>query len=401
MGFFSRFSKKPPPPTPEATEDDAPEIPSAVARLALLGHEGGPSADEAAALFASLRTSPDEGRAVQVLVDQAERIQIPDAVAIPLCSALSDRGRPEVALRILERSTSSSALVLRADLASFLGDVPLALSLIERVLLRNIDEPGAKERLARWRAEIGLAAPKKAVHAGATVVTRDTDAPFELIREIARGGAGAVYEAIDRELDRHVALKIYHDSQSDRAQLAHEAKVATQMAGRGVIRVFDVDLEHGWLALEWAENRALRDAIHAKQIALLSPLERWALPLAETLGRIHREAWVHYDLKPANVLFSRDARPILTDFGIARPVGAEGGPGSLGYVSPERLKGARASTKDDIFGFGRIVEDVADALGSEIPSGWRALASVCTGPEAHRPTDGNALVTRIKVEIGQ
>lgn len=351
-------------------------------------------------MFASLRSTPEEGRAVHLLVEASERMQLPDALAIALSGTLSDRGQPEIALRILERSASSTALVLRADLASYLGDIPLALSLIERVLLRNIDEPGAKERLARWRDQIGLVAPKKAVHAGATVVTRDTDAPFELIREIARGGAGAVYEAVDRELDRHVALKIYHDSQGDRAQLAHEAKVATQLAGRGVVRVFDVDLEHGWLALEWADKLSLRDAIRTKNATLLLPIERWALPLAETLGRIHREGWVHYDFKPANVLFARDARPLLTDFGIARTLGSAGGPGSLGYVAPERLRGAAASAKDDVFGFGRLLEDVIDALGDTVPSGWRSLASACTGPEAHRPGDGSALVTRIKVEIG-
>ena len=93
---------------------------------------------------------------------------------------------------------------------------------------------GAGSGGGAWVAEIPLSldvgravVEHKAV---ATVVTREPDAPFDLLREVGRGGGAAVYEAVDRELGRHVALKVYHQPERDRDQLAHEARVA---AGRG------------------------------------------------------------------------------------------------------------------------------------------------------------------------
>ena len=80
---------------------------------------------------------------------------------------------------------------------------------------------------------------------------------------MARGGAGAVYEAEDRELGRKVALKVYHHIERDRGQLAHEARVAAALAGPGVVRVLDADPAHGWLALEWAPLGAIRDHVRA------------------------------------------------------------------------------------------------------------------------------------------
>ena len=136
------------------------------------------------------------------------------------------------------------------------------------------------------------------------------------------------------------------------------------------------------------------------------PIEAWALPLAEALARVHAAHWVHHDVKPANVLFASIDRPVLTDFGTARRVGEPAPPGSLGYVSPERLAGRPSDPRDDVFGLGRVLEDALDALAAPVTFGepsaafarWRALASACTGPDPSRPDDARALVTRIKVE---
>jgi serine/threonine-protein kinase len=71
----------------------------------------------------------------------------------------------------------------------------------------------------------------------------------------------------------------------------------------------------------------------------------------------------------------------------------------MGYVSPERLKGRASDPKDDIYGFGRLLEDVLDALGD--PSAverWRPIAAACVGPDGQRPSDARALATRLRVE---
>jgi serine/threonine-protein kinase len=71
----------------------------------------------------------------------------------------------------------------------------------------------------------------------------------------------------------------------------------------------------------------------------------------------------------------------------------------MGYVSPERLKGRVSDARDDIYGFGRLLEDVLDAIAdSAITERWRPIASACVGPDAQRPSDGRALATRLRVE---
>jgi serine/threonine-protein kinase len=71
----------------------------------------------------------------------------------------------------------------------------------------------------------------------------------------------------------------------------------------------------------------------------------------------------------------------------------------MGYVSPERLKGRASDPRDDVYGFGRLLEDVLDAIGDPATSErWRPIASACVGPDAQRPNDARALATRLRVE---
>lgn len=408
MGFFDRFRRapEPPPATPTANERPAtppappPELPKELARLAKTGREGGPSADEVVAILRSLRASPLEGRALDVLLSATRGRDLPDAIALTTAAMLVDRGERPLALRVLASVLHPSGLLMRADLSAETGDVPTALACVERVLLKDLDHPGAKERHARYRAELGLAGPQKTATAGATMVAREADAPFELLREVARGGAGAVYEAVDRELSRRVALKVYHHPERDEAQLLHEARVATSLEGAGVVRVYDVDPEHGWLALSWARLGSFREHVRAKDRAVLLPIERWLFPLASTLARVHAAGWVHHDVKPANVLLSELEQPVLTDFGIARRIGEPSPPGSLGYVSPERLAGRASDPRDDVYGLGRMLEDVIEAVGPVADAvRFRPFASACTGPDAERPSDARALYTRLRVEL--
>ncbi len=396
------FDVHDPPPVAEAAPVAAPAaVPTDVARLACVGKPDGPSIDEALVLLAGLRRTSHEARALNVLVMLSANTALPEPLAIAGAAALVDRGEAPSALRLLSGMTSPDALLVSADLRAELGEFATALALIERVLLRELDHPGARDRHRRWRAALGLGSAVARGDASApTMVTSEPDAPYVLLREVGRGGAGAVYEAEDRELGRRLALKVYHDPVRNRAQLEHEAKVAVLLAGRGVLRVFDVDPAHGWISLEWAAHGSVRDRLRARDLAPLIPIERWALPLAVTLARIHAAGWVHLDVKPANVLLSAADAPLLADFGTARRAGEPASPGSLGYVSPERLAGRVCRPRDDVYGFGRLLEDVLQqAPSDEIHARWRALASACVAADEDRLTDAREIVTRIQTEL--
>lgn len=402
MSFWDRFRRtEPERPAAVVAVAAEPVTPTELTALLRIGTPDAPSDDEALQAFLAVRGTPLEGRAVEELLRVAEQRKVPDALLLSLGTTLLDRGEPEGARRALALASSLPALVLLADLAEQRGDRHTALSYIERVLLRELDYPGARERHRRWRSELGFEVDEKPVASGATVVAREPDAPFDLIREVGRGGAAAVYQAVDRELGRNVALKVYHHPERDRSQLAHEARVAVHLEGAGIVRVFDLDAESGWIALEWAPAGALRDQIRSHDVGRILPLERWVVSLAQALARVHAAGWVHHDVKPANILLSRAGAAILTDFGTARRVGEPSPPGSLGYISPERMSGRASDPRDDVYGFGRVLEDAIAAVGDERSAlRYRAFAGVCTGPDEGRPADGRALVTRLKVELG-
>lgn len=404
MSLWSRlFGKTEPPPEPAPPFAPAPAPVAAPApapvteldRLLSVGLPGGVSPDEAVEILQRLRSTPEEGRALEELVRATAARALPEPLLFATAAALVDRGEIKAARPILATCNSAAALLLRADLATDAGDLTSALALVERILLRDLDHPGARERHKRLREGLGLALERKPDASTTTVVSAEPDTPYRLLREAARGGAGAVYEAEDRELGRRVGLKVYHEPTRDRTQLLHEAATAVSLGGPGVVRIFDVDPEHGWLALEWVSLGAMRERLRAKDEGSLRPIGRWARSLAAALARVHRAGWVHLDVKPANVLLRAPDDLLLTDFGIARRVGEPSPAGSMGYVSPERMAGRLADPRDDVFGFGRILEDVIDRFERPDDAPWKILAAACTGPDAARPPDADALLALV------
>jgi serine/threonine protein kinase len=135
-----------------------------------------------------------------------------------------------------------------------------------------------------------------------------------------------------------------------------------------VVRIFDVDTARGFIVMEWLAGRALKHWIVRGDQSVLSPIERWFVPLTRALARIHAASVVHGDLKPANVVFRTPEEPVLTDFGLAQDVGAGLPGGSFGYVSPERLERESADPADDVYALGRLLEDALEALARTDPS---------------------------------
>ncbi len=332
------------------------------------------TADEAAVLDAILISLPDEPRA-----DVAGW----DELIMLVADVLVARGDRARACEHLRRARSNAARVLRADLlcdgldgAARPEDLDLALSLLAEVLRDDIDTPGARDRWERLRARLGRGGDIGRAPIGATLLVDGPALPFTLVREVARGGAGVVYEAKSTigVVERVVALKLAHQRASAKTFLAHEARVAARFRGPGIVPILDVDPNEGWLAMGWAAAGSLREHLREGDTNIAREPHRWLRTLVSVLAEIHREGWVHGDLKPANVLFGRDGNPWLGDFALARAVGDPATPGSAGYMSRARMNGAPCHPRDDLYGLGKILEELAVTSGDER---LRALAREC------------------------
>ncbi len=363
-----------------------------IAQLARVGQPGGPDEATANRWLSATLAGPKQRSALQAIAQAMSRGPVPESVRVACAHALVSRGESKDALAFLEGVSDTAALMLKADLLHDEGQIALAVAVIERVLARSIDTPGARERHTRWRSTLAPKVSRQRTQDDVTMaVPSAQQTPFRILREAARGGAGTVYEARDDVIGRPLALKVYHQVAMDRPQIRREAQVAVRLAGLGVVRVYDADFEAGWIALEWLAGGSLREVIRRKSLAELGDPLAFASDLARALARVHAQGWVHADVKPANVLIGASGRPILSDFGIAVGVGEASVGGSAGFLSPERLAGSALSPSDDVYGFGRILEDAA-AEGSAAWAGMRRLAERCMGPVGARPEDGRALL---------
>lgn len=397
-----RISNEEDPPTPPAAASPPPSArasfkadpPRPETRLIRFGEPGGPSEDEVLDVLRRSRGTEDETKTLGAVLSTGERMTEPVRVACAV--VLVARGEEDRALEVLTPCRSPAALMLAADLFAGRGETARALGSVERVLAKDLAAPGAMERHARWSSQLGTTlGPVRRLDEVTMVAATPADTPYRIDREVARGGAGSVYEAYDEILLRKVAFKSYHGGAEDRVAVEREVRLATRFSGPGVIRVFDASPESGWVALEWATQGSLREWVRAHRVDDLFPVVRWALPLVRALARVHAAGYVHADVKPTNVLLNDPSTPLLSDFGIARPVGAKAAGGSAGYVSPERLAGSLAAFEDDVYGFGRTLDDVLSICPERTTAALDRLVSDCLAPVGKRPPDARAVVERL------
>ncbi|MGW4030153.1 protein kinase domain-containing protein [Streptomyces sp. NPDC004838] len=191
---------------------------------------------------------------------------------------------------------------------------------------------------------------------------------YRLGESIGRGGMGKVWRAHDEVLHRVVAVKELtagmFASEADRivlhARTQKEARAAARISHPGVVTVHDV-LEHDarpWIVMQYVDGPSLADA--AKESGRITPLEgaRVGLHVLRALGAAHAAGVLHRDVKPANVLLSRDGRVLITDFGIAAIEGdatiTRTGEivGSIDYLAPERVRGGDPGPASDLWSLG-------------------------------------------------
>lgn len=195
------------------------------------------------------------------------------------------------------------------------------------------------------------------------------DGRYEVMSRIARGGMATVYLAMDRRLDREVAIKVMHAHLAEGgtgaefvARFRREARAAARLTHPGLVSVFDqgVDGETSYLTMEYVEGTNLRRRLGDGAMSVREAFGTLEAIL-DALAAAHRVGLVHRDIKPENVLLAADGRVKVADFGLARAVTEVTATttgtvlGTVAYLAPELVAVGASDTRTDIYAAGILL----------------------------------------------
>ena len=278
--------------------------------------------------------------------------------------------------------------------------------------------------------------------------TGDRVGRFELVRELGAGGFGVVFEAVDSELGRRVALKflrvrLEHSAAPGRfvELMRREAATAARLNHPNIVTLFDVGSWQGlpYLVMELADGETLQQRL-ARGVLSWQEALRLLLAVSEALAHAHRAGVVHRDLKPGNVLVGDGGAAKLLDLGLARVVGAYeelradvpeprtdnpeshtsflSGAGTPGYLAPEQWLRGEQTARVDVWAAGVVLYEaltgalpfgkalpaqaVLAVLPPEVPRPLqRVLEKALASDPAQRYEDGGALLAALQAAQGE
>jgi TolB-like protein/Flp pilus assembly protein TadD len=203
--------------------------------------------------------------------------------------------------------------------------------------------------------------------------------PYEIVSLAGAGGMGEVYKATDTRLDRTVAVKVlpadFAGDASRRSRFEREARAISHLNHPHICALHDVGEQDGvsYLVMEHLEGETLAARL-ARGPLPVEEATRAAIEIAEALDEAHRHRIVHRDLKPENVFLTSEGRVKVLDFGLAREdapavSGADSRTvsrptepgtvlGTVGYMSPEQVRGQPADHRSDIFSLGAVLYEM-------------------------------------------
>ncbi|MGH9192882.1 MAG: serine/threonine-protein kinase [Acidimicrobiales bacterium] len=192
--------------------------------------------------------------------------------------------------------------------------------------------------------------------------SRPTAGDYELERQIGAGASGTVWRARSRgPVARVVALKRLRlgGGSGDLERLRREATLLAELDHPHIVRVLEVlhDVDGIALAMQFAPGGSLDDLLAERGRLAPGQVVAVAAPVAGALASAHRRGIVHGDVKPANVLFTSDGEPLLSDFGVARTLGgvtSDQVSGTAEYMAPELLEGAHPDPRADVYSLGVV-----------------------------------------------
>lgn len=185
---------------------------------------------------------------------------------------------------------------------------------------------------------------------------------YEVLEKTGTGGMSVVYRAKDHKLNRTVAIKVLKQEFSDNANFVSKFRVEAQAAAglmhSNIVNVYDVGEEKGmyYIVMEYVDGITLKKYIEKK--SRLTPKEAISIAIQVSMGlqAAHANHVIHRDIKPQNIMISRDGKVKVTDFGIAKAATSNtitsNVMGSVHYTSPEQARGGYSDERSDIYSLG-------------------------------------------------
>ena len=186
---------------------------------------------------------------------------------------------------------------------------------------------------------------------------------YEIISLVGSGGMADVYNAMDNRLGRQVAIKVlkeeYSSDKNFVMKFRAEAQSAAGLSHPNIVNVYDVGEDEGlhYIVMELVEGITLKKFVERKGKLELKEAVGIAIQIAQGMEAAHANHIIHRDIKPQNIIISKEGKVKVTDFGIAKAatsntIAAGQAVGSVHYISPEQARGGYSDEKSDIYSLG-------------------------------------------------
>lgn len=238
---------------------------------------------------------------------------------------------------------------------------------VERLLQANDCEDGfLEENIAAYASELADAAAPRRI------------GPYRILKEIARGGMGAVYlaERADEHYQAQVAIKLVHAGSISHSQFQlrflRERQILASLRHPNIASLLDGGITEGgipYLVMEYVDGRSVDEYCRRESLSLTERI-RLFQKICLAVQHAHRSLIVHRDIKPSNIMVTAEGEPKLLDFGIAKNLAAPGpalsvaltGPAqrvmTLEYASPEQFRGETVTTATDVYSLGILLYEI-------------------------------------------
>ena len=220
---------------------------------------------------------------------------------------------------------------------------------------------------------------------------------YELEELVGTGGMSRVYRALDRLLERRVALKVLHSHYVDDDEYVErfrrEARAVAQLSHPNIVTVIDRGEDGGrqYIVFEYVDGENLKQLLERTGPLPTRRAVELALEIADALAFAHEHGLVHRDVKPQNVLLNADGNAKVTDFGIARSLDVEHGVtqtgtvlGTSNYLSPEQASGKPTTPATDVYSLGVVLFEL---LTNEVPFPGENFVAVAMKHVNEQPPD--------------